>query len=193
MTEEKIETICPESRQQWRQWLQENHDKRPSVWLIYYKKKSNKPSLDWSEAVDEALCFGWIDSKRQAIDEEKFRQYFCRRKPNSTWSKINKDKIERLTEAGLMTPAGLESIETAKQNGSWSLLDDAEKLIIPKDLEKAFQTRPGSKSFFLSLSRSDKTAILQWLLLAKREQTRQKRIQEIAELAGQELKPSQFR
>jgi uncharacterized protein YdeI (YjbR/CyaY-like superfamily) len=92
-----------------------------------------------------------------------------------------------------MTPAGLESIETAKQNGSWSLLDDAEKLMIPEDLEMAFQTRPGSKSFFLSLSRSDKTAILQWLLLAKREQTRQKRIQEIAELAGQELKPSQFR
>jgi uncharacterized protein YdeI (YjbR/CyaY-like superfamily) len=193
MNEENIDIFYPENRQQWRQWLQENHDVKHSVWLLYFKKSSNKPSLSWSDAVDEALCFGWIDSKRQAIDEEKFRQYFCRRKPKSTWSKINKDKIERLTEAGLMAQAGFDSIETAKLNGSWSILDEVENLIIPEDLEKAFQTRAGSKSFFLNLSRSDRRAILQWLVLAKREQTRQKRIQEIAELAGQGLKPRQFR
>jgi uncharacterized protein YdeI (YjbR/CyaY-like superfamily) len=193
MNEENIDIFYPENRQQWRQWLQENHDVKHSVWLLYFKKSSNKPSLSWSDAVDEALCFGWIDSKRQAIDEEKFRQYFCRRKPKSTWSKINKDKIERLTEAGLMAQAGFDSIETAKLNGSWSILDEVENLNIPEDLEKAFETRPGSKSFLLSLSRSDRRVILQWLVLAKREQTRQKRIQEIAELAGQGLKPRQFR
>jgi uncharacterized protein YdeI (YjbR/CyaY-like superfamily) len=193
MNEENIDIFYPENRQQWRQWLQENHDVKHSVWLLYFKKSSNKPSLSWSDAVDEALCFGWIDSKRQTIDEEKFRQYFCRRKPKSTWSKINKDKIERLTEEGLMAQAGFDSIETAKLNGSWSILDEVENLIIPEDLEKAFQTRAGSKSFFLNLSRSDRRAILQWLVLAKREQTRQKRIQEIAELAGQGLKPRQFR
>lgn len=193
MNEENIDIFYPENRQQWRQWLQENHDVKHSVWLLYFKKSSNKPSLSWSDAVDEALCFGWIDSKRQAIDEEKFRQYFCRRKPKSTWSKINKDKIERLTEEGLMAQAGFDSIETAKLNGSWSILDEVENLNIPEDLEKAFETRPGSKSFFLSLSRSDRRVILQWLVLAKREQTRQMRIREIAELAGQGLKPRQFR
>jgi uncharacterized protein YdeI (YjbR/CyaY-like superfamily) len=193
MNEENIDIFYPENRQQWRQWLQENHDVKHSVWLLYFKKSSNKPSLSWSDAVDEALCFGWIDSKRQTIDEEKFRQYFCRRKPKSTWSKINKDKIERLTEAGLMAQAGFDSIETAKLNGSWSILDEVENLIIPEDLEKAFQTRAGSKSYFLNLSMSNRRVILQWLVLAKREQTRQKRIREIAELAGQGLKPRQFR
>jgi uncharacterized protein YdeI (YjbR/CyaY-like superfamily) len=95
MTEKNIETICPQSR---RQRLQENQDKKQSVWLVYYKKKSNLPTLDWSEAVDEALCFGWIDSKKQSIDEEKYMQFFCRRKSNSTWSKVNKAKIQRLAE-----------------------------------------------------------------------------------------------
>jgi uncharacterized protein YdeI (YjbR/CyaY-like superfamily) len=193
MTEKNIEIICPQSRQQWRQWLQENHDKKRSVWLIYYKKKSNIPTINWSEAVDEALCFGWIDSKKQSIDEEKYMQFFCRRKLNSTWSKVNKVKIQRLTEEGLMTQAGFNSIETAKLNGSWTILDEVEELIIPEDLEMEFQNRPGSKIYFLSLSISDRRNILQWLVLAKRQQTRLKRIQEIGELAVQKLKPSQLR
>jgi uncharacterized protein YdeI (YjbR/CyaY-like superfamily) len=193
MTEKNIETICPQSRKQWRQWLQENHDKKQSVWLVYYKKKSNLPTLDWSEAVDEALCFGWIDSKKQSVDEEKYMQFFCRRKSNGTWSKVNKAKIQRLTEEGLMTQAGFNCIETAKLNGLWEILDEVEELIIPEDLDLEFQKRPGLKSYFLSLSMSDRRNILQWLVLAKRQQTRLKRIQEIGELAVQELKPSQFR
>jgi uncharacterized protein YdeI (YjbR/CyaY-like superfamily) len=193
MTGKIIETICPESRQQWRQWLQENHDRKQSIWLVYYKKKSNMPTVIWSEAVDEALCFGWIDSKKQSIDEEKYMQFFCRRKSNSTWSKVNKAKIQRLAEAGLMTQAGFNSIETAKLNGSWAILDEVEELIIPKDLDQEFQNRSGSKSYFLGLSTSDRRNILQWLVLAKRQQTRLKRIQEIGELAVRKLKPSQFR
>jgi uncharacterized protein YdeI (YjbR/CyaY-like superfamily) len=120
-------------------------------------------------------------------------QFFCKRKPNSAWSKINKEKVKRLIEEGLMTKAGLETIETAKQNGSWTILDDVEELIIPKDLEKAFNTQAGSKDYFLSLTRSIKKMILQWIVLAKRPETRQKRINEIAELAAQKLKPKQFR
>jgi uncharacterized protein YdeI (YjbR/CyaY-like superfamily) len=193
MTQNNIETICPKSREQWRQWLQENHDRKQSVWLIFYKMKANVPTMNWSEAVDEALCFGWIDSKRQSIDEEKYRQFFSRRKPNSTWSKINKTKIKQLTEEGLMTRAGFDCVEIAKRNGSWSILDEVEELIIPDDLEKALQKRPGSKSYFLSLSVSDRKSILQWLMLAKRQQTRLKRTQEIAELAAQNQKPNQFR
>jgi uncharacterized protein YdeI (YjbR/CyaY-like superfamily) len=183
MTGKSIETICPESRQQWRQWLHENHDRKQSIWLIYYKKKSSMPTVNWSEAVDEALCFGWIDSKKQSIDEEKYMQFFCKRKSNSTWSKVNKVKIQRLAEAGLMAQAGFNSIETAKLNGSWAILDEVEELIIPEDLEQEFQKRPDSKKYFISLSMSDRKNILQWLVLAKRQQTRLKRIQEIGELA----------
>lgn len=192
MQEKETETFCPASPEDWRQWLTENHSVKQSVWLVYHKKKSNNPSLSWSEAVDQALCFGWIDSTKRPIDEETFMQFFCRRKPKSVWSKINKDKVQRLIDEGLMMQAGHESIETAKQNGSWAILDGAEELAIPKDLEKAFTTQRGSKQFFLSLSKSVRKAILQWLILAKRPETRQNRINEIAELAAQKRKPKQF-
>jgi uncharacterized protein YdeI (YjbR/CyaY-like superfamily) len=158
--EKEIVTFYPKSRQEWREWLQDNHDKKQSVWLIYYKKKSNIPTVIYSEAVDEALCFGWIDSKAKALDEEKFMQFFSRRKEKSVWSKVNKEKIDRLTKEELMTKAGFEIIEKAKQNGSWTILDEAEALIIPDDLEKEFAKRLDAKNYFLSLSRSDKRNIL---------------------------------
>lgn len=193
MQKMEIETFCPTSRKDWRHWLQENYSSKQSVWLVYYKKKSNIPSVTYSDAVDEALCFGWIDSTRKSLDSETFTQFFCKRKPNSVWSKINKGKVQRLIDEGFMTPAGYESIEKAKQNGSWAILDDVEELIIPQDLEKAFKTQIGSKDYFLRLSRSSRKSILQWLVLAKRPETRQKRINEIAELAAQKLRPKQFR
>ena len=189
----EIETFCPTSRHDWREWLKENHSSKQSVWLVYYKKKSNIPSVTYTDAVDEALCFGWIDSTRKSLDSETFMQFFCKRKPNSVWSKVNKGKVHRLIDEGLMTQAGYESIETAKQNGSWTILDDVEELIIPPDLETAFKTQTGSKEYFLSLSRSGRKSILQWLVLAKRPETRQNRINEIAELAAKKLKPKQFR
>ena len=189
---EEVETFYPMSRQEWRAWLQEHHDKKQSIWLMAYKKKTGIPTISWSESVDEALCFGWIDSTKKTVDAEKFIQFFTRRKPKSVWSKVNKEKIERLIDEGLMTKAGFECIERAKQNGSWTTLDEAEELNIPNDLETAFQTIPGSEDFFLSLSKSARKAILQWLILAKRPETRQNRVNEIVELAGQRRKPKQF-
>jgi uncharacterized protein YdeI (YjbR/CyaY-like superfamily) len=187
-----IEIFYPKNRQEWRNWLRDNHDKKQSVWLIYYKKRTNTPTVIYSEAVDEALCFGWIDSKAKPLDEQKFMQFFSRRKNKSVWSKVNKEKIERLIKEGLMSEAGYEVIETAKRNGSWTILDEAEALIIPADLENEFQKRPNAKQYFLSLSRSDKRNILQWLVLAKRQETREKRITEIVELADKHQKPKQF-
>ncbi len=187
------ETFCPASRDHWRQWLQENHESKPSIWLIYYKKKANMPSLTYNEAVDEALCFGWIDSTTKSLDEERFMQFFCKRKPTSVWSKINKAKVKTLIEEGLMTTAGLKSIEIAKQNGSWTILDEVEELKMPDDLIAAFKAKKGAGEFFMSFSNSSQKAILQWLVLAKRTETRQKRIDEIVELASQNLKPKQFR
>jgi uncharacterized protein YdeI (YjbR/CyaY-like superfamily) len=193
MQKQEIETFCPASQKVWRQWLQKNHVKKQSVWLVYYKMKSGKPTLSWGEAVDEALCFGWIDSTKRSVDDETFMQFFCKRKPTSMWSKINKGKIKRLIDEGLMTKAGFDRIDIAKQNGSWGMLDSVEDLKIPKDLGTAFKTIPGSKVFFLSLSRSVRKSMLQWIVLAKREETRQKRVTELAALAGKKLKPKQFR
>jgi uncharacterized protein YdeI (YjbR/CyaY-like superfamily) len=193
MQKKEIETFCPASRQAWRLWLQENHISKQSVWLVQYKMKSGKPTISWSEAVDEALCFGWIDSTRKTLDHETFIQFFCKRKPKSVWSKINKAKVQRLIDEGLMMQAGYDSVERAQKNGSWAMLDHVEELTVPEDLETVFNTNPGSKDFFSGLSKSARKSILQWLVLAKRPETRQKRINEIAELAAQRLKPKQFR
>lgn len=189
MQKKEVEVFYPISLTAWRKWLVKNHLSKQAVWLVFFSKASNKESISWSNAVDVALCFGWIDSKKIKIDEERSHQFFSRRKANSTWSKINKEKVLRLISGGLMTEAGFKSIELAKQNGSWKILDEVEELIIPKDLEKEFKTKKGSKNFFLSLSKSVRKAILQWLVLARRPETRQKRISEIVELADQQQKP----
>lgn len=189
----ETEIFYPKSQTEWRNWLQENHITKQAVWLVYYKKKSNIESLTWSEAVDVALCFGWIDSKRISIDKETSHQFFSKRKPKSTWSKINKNKVEKLIEQGLMTEAGFKSIETAKQNGSWTILDDVEELLIPHDLEAEFIKKPTAKEFFLGLSKSSKKIILYWLVSAKSSETRQKRIAEIIDSAEINLKPKHLR
>lgn len=193
MAKEEIETFYPTNPQDWRTWLEVNHDKQQAVWLIFYKKKSKKKTISWSEAVDEALCYGWIDSKRQTIDEEKFRQFFSRRKLKSTWSTINKDKVIELTEKGLMTKAGFACIDIAKQNGSWSILDSVDALEVPADLQKALESYPTAVDFFSGLSKSNKKILLYWVISAKRAETRQKRINEIAKQAGEGKKPKQFR
>lgn len=179
--DKETETVCPANREQWRAWLQEHHADKQSVWLVYHKKKSATPTLTWSEAVDEALCFGWIDSQVKSIDGHTYRQFFSRRKPTSVWSKINKEKVKQLIDNGLMTPAGLTAIDIARQNGSWTILDEVDALVIPPDLEAAFQENPNAERYFLDLNKSSKRAFLQWLVLAKRPQTRQNRITELVE------------
>ena len=193
MLNKELEIYRPQSQEDWRSWLNENHNSKQSVWLVYYTKKSTIPSLSWSEAVDEALCFGWIDSTRKTIDDTTFMQFFSKRKPKSNWSKINKEKVQQLMENGRMTKAGFESIEIAQQNGSWTILDEVEELLIPNDLEIAFTQHAGSKDYFLSLSKSARKIMLSWIVLAKRQETRQKRIDEIVESAGQQLKPKHLR
>jgi len=193
MPKNEIETYCPKSRTEWRNWLEEHHQSKQSVWLVYFKSSTNVPSLSWSEAVDEALCFGWIDSTKKTIDHERYMQYFSRRKPSSTWSKINKDKVAQLIQDNLMTKAGFDSIETAKQNGTWSLMDDVEKLIVPEDLSIALNQNEGAMEFFQGQSKSIKKMMLHWVVTAKRVETRQKRIAELAQLAAKGTKPKQFR
>ena len=130
MQKKDIETFCPKSRRDWRKWLEKNSQTKHSVWLVYFKSSTKVASVSWSEAVDEALCFGWIDSTKKTIDKERYMQYFSRRKPNSIWSKINKDKVDYLTSENLMQEAGYKTIEIAKKNGSWSIVDEVEALVI---------------------------------------------------------------
>lgn len=189
MQKEEIEIFYPINLMAWREWLEKNHQSKQAVWLVFYNKSSSYKSITWSEAVDVALCFGWIDSKKVKIDSETSHQFFSKRKDKSTWSKINKQKIKQLIEQGLMMEAGYKSIEIAKKNGSWTILDEVEELVIPTDLEKALQQQPIAKDYFESLSKSVKKGMLQWLVLAKRPETRQKRITEIVELAAQKQKP----
>jgi len=186
------EEIYVNTRAEWRQWLVQNHQSEQSIWLVCNNQKSNLPVIPWGELVEEALCFGWIDSTRKTIDEFSFKQLFSKRKRNGTWSKVNKEKVQKLIDKGLMTESGYESIKSAKLNGSWTILDEVEELIIPPDLEEAFENHPGSKNYFLSLSKSVRKMMLQWIVLAKRPETRQRRIDEVAECAGQNKKPKQF-
>lgn len=189
MQKKEPEIFYPKNKNDWREWLEKNHESEESVWLVFYKKNSGKESLTWSESVDIALCFGWIDSKKISIDDEKSHQFFSKRKAKSTWSKINKQKIEQLTELGEMREAGLKIIEVAKENGSWTILDEVEELIIPEDLKSALQENPDATDNFEKFSKSVKKMILYWVISAKRPETRQNRIKEIAERAAENLKP----
>ena len=190
---EDLQHFTPTSQKEWRDWLATNHKSEEAVWLVIYKKGSNVPTLTWSEAVDEALCFGWIDSVKKTIDKEKYKQYFCKRKPKSIWSKINKEKVEQLISEKRMTQAGMRCIEVAKQNGSWIFLDEVDALIIPKDLEAELVKHTDAKDYFESLSNSAKKLLLYWVVSAKRPETRKNRIIEIAENAALGTKPKQFR
>lgn len=185
-------TYYPKSKDAWRKWLQQNHNIESAIWMVGYTQKSGIPTLTWSEAVDQALCFGWIDSTRKSTAEGQYIQLFTKRKPKSTWSKINKDKVSQLLEANLMADAGMKAVEIAKQNGSWEILDSVEALVVPEDLKNALDLYPEATAFFNELSKSIKKMMLYWIISAKRPETRQKRIHEIAEHAALKRKPKQF-
>jgi uncharacterized protein YdeI (YjbR/CyaY-like superfamily) len=192
MQENTIELFYPTNQMAWRNWLEENHQSKQAVWVVFYRQSSEKPSITWSDAVDEALCFGWIDSKKIKIDHETSHQYFSKRKPKSTWSKVNKVKISQLLEANKMAEAGLQIIEIAKENGSWTLLDEVEALIIPDDLARELEKYPSARINFENHSKTTKKMLLQWIVLAKTATTREKRISEIAVCCEKGVKPRGF-
>lgn len=189
----QAEEFCPNSKEAWREWLELNHDKKDAVWVIFYKKTSPDFNLSWSESVDEALCFGWIDSTRKRIDKERFKQYFSKRRPTSNWSKVNKEKVGKLIDQNLMKEAGYLSIKIAKGNGSWTFLDIVENLELPKDLEEGLRSQTGAMQYIEELTNSSKKSLIYWVISAKKDTTRSKRISEIVENASRQLKPKKFR
>ncbi len=188
-----IKTFYAATQKEWRKWLEKNHQSEKSVWLIIYKKESRTPSVYYTDAVDEAICFGWIDSKPNKRDEESYYQFFAKRNPKSNWSKVNKAKVAKLLEKGQIAPAGLEAIETAKQNGTWTALDELEEMIIPEDLRKALDKNKMASGYFEKFPRSSKRNILEWILNAKKSETRQARIDKTVKLATDNIKANHYR
>lgn len=173
---------------EWRDWLHDNHTSSKGVYLIFYKVEHENDSMRWEEAVKVALCYGWIDSTVKSLGDGKRRQYFTPRNPKSVWSALNKRYIEELSAADLMHENGLKIIEIGKQNGSWSALDDVENGIIPDDLQVEFDQNPNAFENYQNFAPSYRKSYLYWLNQAKREETRQKRIQEIIELCSNNIK-----
>ena len=176
------DTLFVKDRKTWRSWLVKNHAKQKGIWLVYYKKHTSKPTIAYEDAVQEALCFGWIDSTVRKIDEERYMQLFTPRKNGSNWSELNKRRVKKLIEQGIMTEAGLRKIEEAKKNGSWRNLDTVEKLKVPPDLLKALSANSKAKKIFEGLSPSRRKGFLWWIESAKTEITRTKRIAETVKL-----------
>ena len=180
--------VHPKTRTAWRQWLAKNHATSEGVWFVYFKKTTGKPRVEYGEAVEEALCFGWIDSKSEQIDEERTKMMFTPRNPKSGWSKLNKQRVKRLIEEGRMTEAGRATIATAKRNGTWTALDAIEALEVPPDLAKALAADKRAASYFDAFSPSSKKIILLWIQSAKRQETRNKRVAETVRQAAQNIK-----
>lgn len=193
MAETPPNSTHPLTLAEWRAWLEQNHTRTEGIWLISYKKATGKPRFDYAEAVEQALCFGWIDSKGNKLDDERSMLWFAPRKAGTGWSKPNKERIERLIATGQMAPAGLAKIEKAKADGSWVALDAIEALEIPPDLAVVLNDNPPAADNFAAFPRSVKRGILEWISNAKTAATRTKRITETATLAAENKRANQWR
>ncbi|WP_102127305.1 YdeI/OmpD-associated family protein [Deinococcus planocerae] len=182
----------PDSRADWRVWLEARHDTEKGVWLVLRKKSAGPVNLSGDDAVEEALCFGWIDSKPRKLDGARSMLYIAPRKPGSGWSAVNKARVERMQAAGLMTPAGQAKIDAAIGDGSWTLLDAVDALEVPTDLEAAL-AEEGAREQWDAFPRSARRGILEWIAQAKTAATREKRVRETATLAARGERANQWR
>ncbi len=186
-------SVHPLTRGEWRAWLEQNHTHTEGVWLITFKKATGKPRVEYDEAVEEALCFGWVDSKPNKLDDERSMLWFAPRKPGTGWSKPNKERVARLMQAGLMAPAGLAKVAAAQQDGSWNALDAVEALELPPALQQALVANTAAQRYWEALPRSAKRGILEWIANAKKAETRAKRIEETVRLAAENKRANQWR
>ncbi|HZB78880.1 MAG TPA: YdeI/OmpD-associated family protein [Actinomycetota bacterium] len=181
------------ARKQWREWLRSHHASSAGVWVTTYKKAAGERYVPYDDIAEEALAYGWIDSRRRSVDEERSQLLVTPRKPKSGWSRVNKERVERLEAAGLMTDAGREAIAVAKENGAWSALDDIENLVEPDDLRHALDADAQARRHWDAFPRSAKRATLDWIAAAKRDETRRRRVSETARLASQNVRANQLR
>lgn len=185
--------VPAETREQWRAWLSEHHTTTAGAWLVSWKKATGRPAMSYAESVTEALAWGWVDSTPAKLDEERTMLYFAPRKRGSGWSRPNKLRVAELDRQGLMQPAGRALVERAKADGTWTMLDAVEDLVVPDDLAAAFDAVPGSREQWDAFPRSARRGILEWVVPSKRPDTRARRIAETAELAGRGERAGQWR
>ena len=193
MTSPPEDSVHPEDRAAWRRWLEEHHGDSRGVWLVTWRKASGRTPLSYDHAVEEALCFGWVDSKGRALDDERTMLWFTARKPRSGWARPNKERVAGLEAAGMMAPAGAAVVAAAREDGSWSLPDEVEDGVVPPDLAAALEERAGARKEFDSFPRSVRRGILEWIVQAKRPETRARRVLETATLAERGERANQWR
>jgi len=173
-----------DDRGTWRAWLETNHATAGGAWLVTWRSRSGRVGLDYEAAIEEALCFGWVDSTAGRVDDERGKLYFAPRKPRSAWAATNKARVERLIRDGRMAPAGLAAIERAKANGAWEVYDTVERLEVPADLAAALDARPYASANFAAFPPSARKMQLGWVALAQRPETRATRVATVAEAAA---------
>jgi uncharacterized protein YdeI (YjbR/CyaY-like superfamily) len=188
----KVKTFYAKTILQWRKWLEKNHQSEKGVWLVICKKDSALKSITRDQALDQALCFGWIDSVSNKRDEDSYFQYFAQRKPKSNWSGINKIKIAKLIQEGQMHESGLKMVELAKKTGTWTALENVENLVLPDDLVKALKKNAKAFTHWSAFPPSTRRGILDWIQQAKLPETRAKRIEETARLAKDNIRANQY-
>ncbi|MCB9209800.1 MAG: YdeI/OmpD-associated family protein [Ignavibacteriales bacterium] len=182
-------TFYPLDRKEWRKWLSKNHKKENEIWLIYYKKDSGKPRVAYDDAVEEALCFGWIDSTVKKIDEEKYCQKFSPRNEKSIWSLLNKKRVEKLIKSKKMTRFGLAKIEIAKKNGMWEKLTVGDSILaMPAEFEVELKKHKNAQIYFNSLAPSHRKNYINWIASAKKQETVNKRIAKSIEMLSKNQK-----
>ncbi len=176
--------VHADDRATWRAWLEANHATARSAWLVTFRAGLGREGLDYEAAVEEALCFGWVDSTGGKVDDERGKLYFAPRKPRSVWAASNKARVERLIADSRMAPAGLAAIDLAKANGSWEILDSVERLEVPDDLLAALEAHPPAAANYAAFPPSARKQLLAWVATARRPETRSTRIATIAEAAA---------
>jgi len=173
----------PKNREQWRNWLEEHHATETEVWLVFLKKHTARPSVSYNDAVEEALCFGWIDGVKRSIDEDRYMHRFTPRRADSNWSRSNKQRVQRLLKAGLIAPAGMKCIDLAKKNGRWAKpVTAGKKFSMPPELRAALTLHKKAQAFFNSLAPSYQQQYVAWIATAKRPETRKRRLDEAIRL-----------
>lgn len=181
-----------ETRAKLRRWLERHHDSSPGFWLVSAKKATGRPRIEYDAIVEELLCFGWVDSLPRKLDEARTMLLCTPRKPGSRWSRLNKERVEKMLALGKMAPRGLEVLTQAKQSGAWAALDAVEALEIPEDLAARLDALPPARAHFEAFPRSVKRGILEWILSAKRPVTRAKRVEQTATMAQKNERANQW-
>ncbi|HEY6361103.1 MAG TPA: YdeI/OmpD-associated family protein [Vicinamibacterales bacterium] len=181
--------VQPKSRKAWRAWLERHHASSTGVWLVIAKKHSGLPTVTYNDAVEEALCFGWIDGLAHPVDETCYEQRFTPRKPKSRWAASNKARVEKMIAAGLMTGAGMKPIELAKKSGTWNALSHVETMTMPPDFKRALRATPGAQKGYDTYTPGVKKQCLSYINDAKRPETRAKRVALLVAAAAEGRKP----